>query len=277
MFSDAHCHFRHLVYDDVEPTVKRIEKLGVELVLMAGIDLFSSEQEILTARRFSRLNILKACIGIHAWNADICNEEALRKLKELALDSNVVAMSEIGLDYFSTRGRETPLDRQIQRNSLHSLLRTAKEVNLPVIIHDGAPNQEILDILQGEGNAKVGAAIHGFNKDLAYARRCVELGIYISIGLGSFAPPELMAKISMQPMPLRSISDAERAERERRNETLREVIRQIDLKWLLTETDRGRYPEGVLIVAEKIAEIKGLTKEEVGRATTQNLKKLVHL
>lgn len=272
MFSDSHCHFRHNPYDAVEPTVKRAEKAGVELALLAGIDIWSSEQEILTARRFG---ILKACVGIHPFNADLFNEEALRRLKWLVADEKVVAMSEIGLSYGGRRDRETremgapPIDKQIQREAFRGQLRAAKELDLPVIVHDGTPDEEILDILEEEGNTKVGVAIHGFNKNLAYAKRCVEMGVYISIGLGTVG---LYHKNVTEPEPPggpRRISTSEK-------EAFSEVIKQTDLKWLLTDSDRDN-PEYVLEVAEKIAEMKGLTREDVGRQTTQNLRKLIRL
>ena len=271
MFSDAHCHFRHLPYDAVEPTVKRIEKAGVELALLASVDVGSSEQEILTAKRFS---ILKACIGIHPWNADLCNVEALRRLKELSSNPQVIAMSEIGLDYFSRRNREknvfenVHIDEKVQQTAFREQLRLAKEMNLPVIVHDRTSTQEVLDILEDEGNAKVGAAIHGFNKDLAYAKRCEEMGVYISIGFGKLMP-ELLATAPIQQRPRITIVS------ERERDLLKEVIQQTDLKWLLTDSDRRG--DGVFAIVEKIAEIKGLARDDVARATTQNLKRLVRL
>jgi TatD DNase family protein len=255
LFSDAHCHFRHLAYDAVELTVKRIEKEGIELALLASVDVDSSRQEILTAKRFS---VFKACIGIHPWNADLCNDEALRSLRELSSDPEVLAMSEIGLDYFE----------KVQQTAFREQLRVAKEMSLPVIIHDRTSSQEVLDILEEEGNAKVGAAIHGFNKDLAYAKRCVEMGVYISVGFGTLMP-EFLAFAPIHQRPRITVVS------EKARDVLKEVIRQTDLKWLLTDSDRQGY--GVFAIAEKIAEIKGLTRDDVGRATTQNLKRLVQL
>jgi len=285
MFSETHFHLRHLPYDFVGPTIKTAEKAGVELALDTGVDVDSSEQEIITARRY---DILKASIGIHPWNADLCTEKAIQRLKELSANEEVVAFSEIGLDYRSRRERETarsgaePLDKQIQRNAFRELLRAAKELKLPVIIHDNTPDQEVLDILKEEGNAQIGAIIHGFNKDPAYAKRCVEMGIFISIGLGILESGSPI-NTSIQPMrvtiPWLGIEPQQRApspEREKQRTNLIEVIKQTDMKWILTETDR-QNPAGVLIVAKKIAEIKDLTTDKVGRMTTQNLKKLLRI
>lgn len=248
MFSESHCHLRN-INDSI---IEQAEKLDVELILNAGSDIVSSEQTVLTAKRF---HIVKACIGIHPWNADQYNRDALLRLKELAASGSVVAISEIGLDYVGRRNREGKhvdeyVDKHIQRVVFRYQLRLAKELRLPVIVHDRTSDQEVLNMVEEENNAEIGVAIHGFTKDLAYAKRCMDLGIYISICL-------------------RDIIEAA-------NESLRDVVRQIPLEWLLTETDSGS-PEGVLKVAERIAELKGLTKNNVGHAATQNLRRLIKL
>lgn len=248
MFSETHCHLRSISDD----AIRQVERLGVELVLNAGIDLASSEQAILSSGKY---RIVKACVGIHPWNADLYDGDARRRLKELAARAGVVAISEIGLDYVGRRNREGEyaneyIDKRIQETAFREQLRLARELGLPVIVHDRTPSQEVLEFLEEEGNGKIGAVIHGFSKDLACAKKCVDMNIYISIGL-------------------RAITVVE-------NEGLKEVVKQMPLECLLTETDSGS-PEGVLTVAEKIAELKGLTKDAIGRVTTQNLRKLTGL
>ncbi len=248
LFSEAHCHLRSIHGD----AISKVERLGVELVLNAGIDLASSKLAILTSEKY---RIVKACVGIHPWNSDLYSGDTRSRLKELAAHAGVVAISEIGLDYVGRRKPEGEyvnkyIDKRIQRTAFREQLRLAKELSLPVIVHDRTPSQEVLEILGEEGNAEIGASIHGFSKDLAYAKKCLDMNIYISIGLRAITAPK--------------------------NKGLKEVVRQIPLGCLLTETDSGS-PEGVLTVAEKIAEIKDLTKDDVGRVTTQNLRKLTGL
>ncbi|UCH57786.1 MAG: TatD family hydrolase [Candidatus Bathyarchaeota archaeon] len=231
--------------------MEEAEKAGVELVLTAGIDLPSSDEAVKTAEK---IGIVKACVGIHPWRADTFSPEALSKLRELAAHPDVVAVSEIGLDYV---GRRTPewehtkeyVDPEIQKTALKKQMKLAKELGLPVLVHDRTPGEEVLDILDEEGILEVGAAIHGFSKDPAYARRCTEMGVFLSIGKRSL---------------------------ERENRDLYEVIRQTPLEFLLTETDSGD-PTGVIFVAQKIAELKGMAKGDVGRSTTGNLERLLEL
>ena len=247
MYSESHCHLRSLNHE----AVAKAEEASVELVLTAGIDVPSSEEAVRTAASFK---IVKGCVGIHPWRADTYSDSALSTLRELAKEPEVVAISEIGLDYV---GRRTPqweftkeyVDPDIQKTAFREQIRLAKELGLPVLVHDRTPGKEVLDILDEEGIIEIGAAIHGFSKGPEYARRCEEMGVYLSIGKRSI---------------------------EAGNEDLMNAIRQTPLEWLLTETDSGD-PTGVVIVAEKIAELKGITTERAGQAATDNLKRLIGL
>ncbi len=249
MFSETHCHLTRLSQDALKRVVAQAQKSTVELVLNAGTDPESSKLVIENARYHP---IIKACVGLHPWNASRYSDEVLRNLKELVQHPEVVAVSEIGLDYVGRMNSEGKFvkefaDKEIQRNAFREQLRIAKNSHLPVIVHDRTPEQEVLDILKEEGNLATGVAIHGFSKDVVYAKRCVDMGICLSIGL-------------------RTISQE--------NEEFKETVKQIPLPSLLTETD-SQNPEGVLIVAKKIAELKGLSTDDVGLATTQNLRKLI--
>ncbi|MCW4035699.1 MAG: TatD family hydrolase [Candidatus Bathyarchaeota archaeon] len=247
MFSESHSHIREVN----EEAIERAKKAGVELVLTAGIDVASSEQALEVAGRF---DVVKGCVGIHPWYADEYSPENLEKLQELAGMDEVVAISEIGLDFAGRMTRERVrssevIDPDIQRAAFRDQIGLAKEMGLPVLVHDRAHGEEVLDILEDTGMVEVGAAVHGFSKGPEYARRAVGMGIYLSIG--------------------RNLLRGE-------NEELAEAIRRTPMEWILTETDSGD-PTGVLSVAEKIAELKGMTVDEVGLAATGNLKKLLRL
>ena len=247
MYSESHCHFRAASDEAYEKAVKA----GVELILTAGIDVASTVDAVDVACQY---RIVKACVGIHPWYADEYSEENHKKLKVLADNEEVIAVSEIGLDYVGRMTRQWErssevVDHDVQRAAFRGQIGLAKELGLPILVHDRAHGQELLDILDEEDVKGLGAAIHGFTKDVDYARRAVKMGVYLSIG--------------------RSVLREE-------NKDLEEAIAETPLEWILTETDSGD-PSGVVLVAEKIAEIKGLTKEEVGLAATRNLKKLLGL
>lgn len=221
------------------------------MLLSAGIDLPSSEQAIKTANRHK---IAKACVGVHPWYADEYDAGVGERFIELAEDPECVAISEIGLDFVGRMTHEWVreerfIDPKIQYETLDSQLGLARELSLPVLVHDRTPQMDILDILERSGNSNIGIAIHGFSKDLEYARRCVDNGFYLSVGL-------------------RTIQSAD--------PTYLSAVEKTPIEYLLTETDSNK-PEGVKTACKLIAELKGLSMEEVGEATTKNLMRLCDL
>lgn len=250
MYSESHGHLRNLSETAIEHALTQATERGVAVILTAGIDLASSKQAIQLAQRFQ---VIQACVGIHPWNADQCSASALTQLKALAQAPEVVAISEIGLDYVGRMHRDWVfvsdyVDKRIQRRAFIDQLRLAKEVALPVLVHDRTLEYEVVDTLETEENAETGVAIHGFTKDTAYAQRCLWQGIYLSIGVRDLLAPE--------------------------NTALRDVIKRTSLDWLLTETGSPN-PVDAVTVAAKIAELKSLTPTEVGEATTRNLRALI--
>jgi TatD DNase family protein len=247
MYSESHCHLRAITPEAVE----KAEAYGFRLLLSAGIDLKSSEEAAETAKKY---RIVKGCVGVHPWYADEYSGEVEARFRELAGDPEVVAVSEIGLDFVGRMTKEWVreeryIDKKTQYRTLRAQLGLAHELRLPAIVHDRAPGQEILETLLKSDNLATGLAIHGFNKDAEYAERCVDHGVYLSIGL-------------------RTIQGAD--------ESYRRAVKVVPLEYILTETDSGT-PQGVHTVCDLVAEIKGLTRLEVGEAATRNRMKLCGL
>ena len=247
MYSESHCHLGDMTKEDLE----NAEKQGFKLLLTSGIDLPSSEQALKTSQRHT---IAKACLGVHPWYADEYTEGVGERFIELSHDAECVAISEIGLDFIGRMTHEWVkedryIDPKIQYEALDAQLGLARELSLPVIVHDRAPKMEILDILEKSGNSNTGIAIHGFSKDIDYARRCIDNGIFLSVGL-------------------RTIQTAD--------PFYINAVEQTPIEYLLTETDSSK-PEGVKTVCKLIADLKGLTMEEVGRVTTENLMRLCRI
>jgi TatD DNase family protein len=163
-------------------------------------------------------------------------------LRSLLEGPGVVAVGEVGLD----GGGPAP---QLQKEVFRLMLRLAREVELPVVLHCEA--DEVLTLVQQEGVARRGAVVHYFTGDAALARRCIGMGLYISVGRPLVRRPRLQR-----------------------------VVRELPLERLLLETDtypmphRATEPAHVRQVAYKLADIKGITLEEVGRQTTANFTKL---
>ena len=250
MFSDSHCHLQTVATEALDQEIELVKEKKIELLLTASFDITSSEHAVLIARKYP---VVKACIGQHPYVADKYPDTGYEKLKVLAAEPEVVAVSEVGLDYVGRRNSAGEyvyeyVDKRIQWHVFQDQLRLAKEADLPVFIHDRIPEQEMLDILEKMGSVESGVAIHGFTKDLEYAMRCVDLEIYLSIGLRGILAEE--------------------------NKALREAIKHIPLEWLVTETD-SNHPDQVVQVVQKIAELQDLSVEEVGKITTRNLQRLI--
>lgn len=247
MYSESHCHLGDMSLGDI----REAEKMGFKLLLTSGIDPPSSEQAITTARRHE---IVKSCVGVHPWYADEYNDDVGERFRELVKDPECVVISEIGLDFIGRMTHEWVredrfIDPKIQYASLDAQLGIARELKMPAIVHDRAPGHEMLEILIKSGNIDTGLAIHGFSKDIDYARKCVDHGILLSVGL-------------------RTLQAAD--------PTFIKAVAETPIEYLLTETDSSK-PEGVITCCELIGEVKGMPKEDVGAACTKNLKRLLGL
>ena len=247
MYSESHCHLGDMSLGDIRDA----EKMGFKLLLTSGIDPPSSEQAINTAGRHE---IVKSCVGVHPWYADEYNDDVGDKFRELTKDPECVAISEIGLDFIGRMTHEWVwedrfIDPKIQHHALDAQLGIARDLKMPAIVHDRAPGQEMLEILIDSGNTDTGLAIHGFSKDVDYARKCVDHGIILSVGLRTIQAGD--------PIYLKAVAET-------------------PVEYLLTETDSSK-PEGVITCCELIGEIKDLPKEDVGAACTRNLQRLIGL
>lgn len=247
---DTHCH---IYYDDFkqdwDQMLERAETAGVKGMVVVGADAASSQQAVEIAASHPTMF---CTVGIHPHDAAGVDEAAIMALEELAQTTpKCVAIGEIGLDFYKNRSPREDQERVFRR-----FLEMAKKLDKPVVIHDRDAHAETLAMIKEAGVTK--GVMHCFSGDLAFARQCLEQGLYLSI-------PGTVTYSS--------------------NEQLREVVRNVPLERLLLETDcpylspvphRGKRnePAYTRITAEKVAELRGLTVEDVGRITTMNAGRL---
>jgi len=243
---DTHAHLDSSQFrDDQAEVIARAQAQGISHILTIGCDLESSRASVAIALRHPDIY---AAVGVHPHDAAGFNAVVRRELKRLAQEDKVVAIGEIGLDYYRDRS-----PREAQRKAFTDQLALARELDLPVIVHDRDAHDDVLAILADAG-AGLNGVLHCFSGDAAMARRCLELGLYISI-----AGPVTYPK----------------------NDGLQEVVRAISIDRLLVETDcpylapqahRGKRNEPAYVrrTAEKIAELKGLSLQDVARITSLN-------
>ncbi|MHB8057892.1 MAG: TatD family hydrolase [Desulfuromonadaceae bacterium] len=243
---DSHAHIYYKDYtDDFDAMLKRAEDAGVAAILVVGTDIESSRESVELAEKYPQLY---AAVGIHPHDAGRVTDNCYEVIRTLAVSSQkVVAIGEIGLDFYRDR---SPRDQQ--ETVFLRFLQIAAELEKPVIIHDRDAHDRVMTILRDEKVRK--GVLHCFSGDAAMASEASALGFHISIP-GTITYPG--------------------------NQHLRDVVQAVSIDRMLVETDcpyltpvphRGKRnePAYVRLAAEKVAEVKGLTLEDVARITTKN-------
>lgn len=248
---DTHCHLDMI--DDglyADRVMDRAIAAGVRAVITIGIDMESSRKAVAFARNHAGVY---ASVGIHPHHAGDLNPDTLAELEQLAGNERVVAFGEIGID---TVKDYAPL--AVQHSAFTRQLHLAKRLGLPVIIHNREAHEQIYELICANGPFPAVGVIHCFSGDGATAKKFIDLGFYISIpGVVTFNNALM----------------------------LHDAVRAIPLSRLLVETDapflapfpfRGKTNEPVytLYTAQKIAELKDVTLNEVAGQTTANVQKL---
>ncbi|WP_025321290.1 TatD family hydrolase [Deferrisoma camini] len=247
MIVDTHAHLTlEGLREDVEGVLSRARRAGVGAVITVGIDPEDSREAVAVAEARSGV---WATVGVHPHEAARVTDAHLDDLADLARSSDrVVAWGEIGLDYFRDRS-----PREAQQQRFRDQLRRARELGLPVVIHDREAHEDTLRILKDEAGEGLRGVFHCFSGDLALAREVLTLGFYLSVP-GTVTYP--------------------------RNDRLREVVAHVPLERVLLETDcpflapqpkRGRTNEPAYVVhtAAEVARVRGLEVEDVARITTR--------
>lgn len=254
MLFDSHAHLDDLKFDqDREQVLKNAIDGGVGYILNPGADLESSVRATELANKH---DMVYGAVGVHPHEVKDMDEITLELLRGLTKKPKVVAIGEIGLDFYYDHS-----PRDLQREWFRRQIRLAKDVSLPIIIHDRDANDEVMKILKEEKAFDTGVVLHCYSGSAELARQYVKLGAYLSIA---------------GPVTFKNA-----------RKTV-EVVESIPLKYLLVETDspylapvpyRGKRNEMAHVkqVAEKIAEIKGVSLEEVAFETTQNAKKFFNI
>jgi TatD DNase family protein len=253
MFADSHAHLEMSEFDpDRDQAVDRALSAGVGLIATVGTNLQDCFKAVEIASRF---HCVHAIIGIHPHEVKDFDPAGYETLKTLAAHNKVVAYGEIGLDFFRNLS-----PREIQIRHFEEQLEIADGLNLPIVIHDRDAHKETMDRLRRWPGERRGV-IHCFSGDTRMAEECIEMGFYISVtGSVTF----------------------------KKSEQLRQVVRETPIERLLIETDapyltpephRGKRnePAYVILTARKIAEIKQIPTEEVGRITTENAKRVFNI
>ena len=253
VLGDCHTHLDKYPAAEIPEILERAGEAGVGMVVCAGTTVESSEACVEMSHQY---DALYAGVGIHPMEAhQPVDDSVYSRLEGLAKDNPmVVCISEIGLDFLPT----SP-DRPVQYQVFREQIRLARQLKLPIIFHSRESHPEVFQTLREERAEEVGGVMHYFQGDEPTARQAIEQGFFISLARPLLRLPELQ-----------------------------EVARAIPLEHIVLETDAApqpfkKYrsnwtePRHAQDVAQRLAEIKGLSLEEVAETTTRNLNGLLGL
>lgn len=254
MLVDSHCHLDQLDLtqhnNNLDNVLKAAEAQDVKHFLCVCIDMQNVDDVIHIAEKYPHVD---ASVGVHP--NEITENPSLQTLVNLAQHPKVVAIGETGLDYFRIKDNH---DFQQERFVTH--IEAAKTVDKPLIIHTRDAKEDTIRLMREANANEIGGVMHCFTEDWAMAKQALDLGFYISIsGIVTF----------------------------KNADQIREVASKVPLDRLLIETDspylapvpmRGKpnEPAYVRYVAEFLAELRGLSFDELATATTDNFFKLFH-
>lgn len=243
MFTDSHCHIFNEYYENIDSIIENAKNNNVNKLIVAATDIKSSYEVVNLAKKYKEVFI---CLGIHP---DSIND-SLEELEEIIkdnLDNKLIAIGEIGLDYYYVK--ETK-DKQIE--IFDKQLSIAEKYKLPVVVHSREATKDTMDILK-KHNVK--AVLHCFSGSLETAKEYIKMGYYFGVnGVMTF-----------------------------KNSKIDEVIKEIPLERIILETDSPyltpdpfrKYqnePKYIYRIAEYLADLKGISIDKVSRITEENIK-----
>ncbi len=253
MFVDSHAHLQWASFDaDREAVIRRARAAGVKSIVNIGFDVDGSRRAVGFAEGYAGLY---ATVGVHPHNASQFNDAVVEELRRLAAHAKVVAIGEIGLDYYRNRS-----PRDAQRRAFEAQLGLAAEVGLPVVVHDREAHGEVLEVLS-RFSGRIAGVMHCFSGSREMAEQCLSSGFYVS-----FAGPV-------------TFPNARRLQAIARWVDVDKLLLETDSPWLAPQAKRGQRNEPAYLpfIAEKIATLKGISLEEVAEATTRNAQAIFRL
>jgi len=250
MYIDSHCHINFPELNEkIDQVLNNMKNHHISHALCVSVTLDKIDEILSLANKYSNIY---ASVGVHPDYENI-EEPDIDTLYRYSKEKKVVAIGETGLDYFRLKG-----DLSWQRERFRTHIRAAIKSSLPLIVHTRNAQEDTIKIMREEGADSTTGVMHCFTESYEMAKQAIDLGFYISFsGIITF----------------------------KNAESLRETVKKLPIENILIETDspylapvpnRGKLnePSNVRYVAEKIAELKGISIEEVAEITTNNFFKL---
>jgi TatD DNase family protein len=251
MLIDTHCHLNlHQFDEDRAAAIERAVAAGVTEMVVIGYHVASSEAAVRLASTDERLF---ATVGIHPHDAAMLDTRVLDRLRELAAEPRVVAIGEIGLDFYRNIS-----PRAEQERAFRAQVELARELGLPIVIHTRESDAEVLELLEQWAAGPYQGILHCFGNDAGTAHRVFDLGLHVGIGgvLTFKNARELQQTVSALPLD--------------------RIVLETDCPYLAPHPNRGKRnePAYLPITAAKLAELKALPLEEIARVTTASARRV---
>lgn len=254
MLIDSHAHLDDERFDkDRDILIKSLKENGIDLIINVGADVSSSIKSVSLSQEYENIY---AAVGVHPHSAKDMDESTIDILKSFAGREKVVAIGEIGLDYYYDNS-----PRDIQRQRFIEQLELAKEVDLPVIIHSRDAAGETFDILKSAQDGSLEGVLHCYSGSVEMALEYIKLGFYISLaGPVSFKNAKMPKEVA-KAVPLDRL------------------LIETDSPYLTPEPYRGKRNEPIYVryVAGTIAELREMSFEELATRTSENTKRLFRI
>ena len=254
MLFDSHAHFDDDHFSpDRDMVLASMAENGVSFIANIGDSLDSSRKSLILAKRYP---FIYAVVGIHPHNVENLTLQDMEELKALAAEEKAVAIGEIGLDYHYDNS-----PRELQRKWFKKQIEVALELDMPIAVHCREADGDCMDILRSYDISKIGGIMHCYSGSAQMATELVKMGMHIS-----FAGPVTFKNNR------RGVETVETVPLDR-------ILIETDSPYLAPEPVRGTRNDSrnVKYVAEKIAEIKGITLEEAARVTLENAKRVYRI
>lgn len=250
MIIDTHTHYDDRAYDDDrEEVLSSLSTAGIEYVVNVGASLASTAS---TVRLTEKYPYIYGAVGVHPDKVDELDEEKLKWLESLTSLPKIVAVGEIGLDYYWDKS-----DRNVQKKWFAVQMDLAKRVNLPIIVHSRDAAMDTLDIMKAEHANELRGVIHCFSYSAEIAREYLNWGYFLGIGGVITFKNARKVKEVVEYMPLS------------------QLLLETDCPYLAPAPYRGKRntSANIPLIIKEIADIKGMSSEEVEQIAYENAKR----
>lgn len=254
MIFDTHAHYDDEAFEgDREELLAGLQENGIEAAVNVSASMEGVERTLELIRKWP---CLYGAVGVHPNETGELNEEKISRLKEASREPKVVAVGEIGLDYYWDQP-----EREVQKRWFIRQLELAREVKLPVIIHSRDAAKDTLDIMKEQKAGEIGGVIHCFSYGTEMAREYLNMGFFIGIGgVLTFRNGKKLKEVAaFVPMD--------------------RIVLETDCPYLSPVPNRGKRNSSLNLpyVVAELARIREISEEEVIQITSQNARRLYRL